>query len=118
MTRLLHCLVLLSLLADYRELVQLLRRSLPDVRIIMVSIKPSPSRWPKVGFMREANALIAQEVARDPRASFVDVFTPMLGADGLPRPGLYAADALHMAPAGYALWQARIAPVLDEVSRR
>ncbi len=75
-----------QVLADYRNLVRLLRRSLPNVRIVMVSIKPSPSRWALVGRMREANALLAQEVARDPRARFVDVFTPMLGADGLPRP--------------------------------
>lgn len=101
-----------QVLADYRNLVRLLRRSLPDVRIVMVSIKPSPSRWALVERMREANALLAQEVARDPRASFVDVFTPMLGADGLPRPELFVADALHMSPAGYALWQQRIAPAL------
>ena len=101
-----------QVLADYRNLVHLLRRSLPDVRIVMVSIKPSPSRWALVDRMREANALLAQEVARDPRARFVDVFTPMLGADGLPRPELYVADALHMTPAGYALWQQRIAPAL------
>ena len=101
-----------QVLADYRNLVRLLRRSLPHVRIVMVSIKPSPSRWALVDRMREANALLAQEVARDHRASFVDVFTPMLGADGLPRPELYVADALHMTPAGYALWQQRIAPAL------
>ena len=101
-----------QVLADYRNLVRLLRRSLPNVRIVMVSIKPSPSRWALVGRMREANTLLAQEVARDPRARFVDVFTPMLGADGLPRPELYGPDALHMTPAGYALWQERIAPVL------
>jgi lysophospholipase L1-like esterase len=101
-----------QVLADYRNLVRLLRRSLPEVRIVMVSIKPSPSRWALVERMREANELLAQEVARDPRATFVDVFTPMLGADGLPRPELYVADALHMSPAGYALWQERIAPAL------
>ena len=101
-----------QVLADYRNLVRLLRRSLPDVRIVLVSIKPSPSRWALVDRMREANALLAQEVARDPRASFVDVFTPMLGADGLPRPELYVADALHMSPAGYALWRERIGPAL------
>jgi len=101
-----------QVLADYRTLVGLLRRDLPKVRIVLVSIKPSPSRWALVDRMREANALLRHEVAREKRATFVDVFTPMLGSDGLPRLELYARDALHMTPAGYALWQQRIAPAL------
>ena len=39
-------------------------------------------------------------------------FTPMLGANGRPRPELYLADSLHMTPAGYALWRERLAPLV------
>jgi lysophospholipase L1-like esterase len=102
-----------QVLADYRQLVQLLRARLPRVHLVVVSIKPSPSRWALAGQMRAANALLAQEVARDRRSRYVDVFTPMLGADGRPRPELYGPDALHMTAAGYALWRQRIAPALD-----
>jgi lysophospholipase L1-like esterase len=42
----------------------------------------------------------------------VDVFTPMLGPDGKPRPELYVADGLHMTPAGYAIWKAAVTPAL------
>ena len=103
-----------QVLADYRAFAALLRASVPEVRIVVVSIKPSPARWLLAGAAREANALLAAEIARDPRARFVDVFTPMLGVDGLPRPELYTEDRLHMTPAGYAIWRAALAPVLAE----
>jgi lysophospholipase L1-like esterase len=99
-----------QLLADFEAFVRLVRASSPATRIVYVSIKPSPSRWDRVGAMREANALIASAIARDSLAAFADVFTPMLGADGRPRPELYLADSLHMTPAGYALWRERLAP--------
>jgi lysophospholipase L1-like esterase len=82
------------------------------VRIVFVSIKPSPSRWALAEPMRQANALIAQAIARDTLATYVDVFTPMLGPSGRPRPELFQADSLHMTPAGYTLWRARLAPLI------
>ena len=98
--------------ADYRAFVALVRRELPRARVVFVSIKPSPSRWALVDRVREANRLVREEASRDPLQGFVDVFTPMLGPDGRPRPELFVADSLHMTPAGYAVWRERIAPVV------
>jgi len=39
-----------------------------------------------------------------PNADYIDVFTPMLTADGMPRAELFRSDALHLNDAGYALW--------------
>ena len=99
--------------ADYLRLVSLVRRELPSTRIAYVAIKPSPSRWHLVDAYREANRLIAAEIARDPAQAYVDVFTPMIGANGRPRPELFMADSLHMTRAGYDLWRSRIAPALQ-----
>jgi lysophospholipase L1-like esterase len=62
--------------------------------------------------MKRANALIASQIARDSSATYVDVFTPMIGANGRPLPSLFVADSLHMTPAGYAIWRAKLAPVV------
>lgn len=97
---------------DYTTFVRVVRQALPAVRIVYVSIKPSPSRWTLAEPMRQANALIAQAIARDTLATYVDVFTPMLGPSGRPRPELFQADSLHMTSAGYALWRARLAPLI------
>ena len=98
--------------ADYRAFVGAVRAALPSTRIVFISLKPSPSRWRLVDQQREANRLVREIVARDTLQSFVDVFTPMLGTNGRPRPELYVADSLHMTPAGYVVWRAQVAPVL------
>ncbi len=99
---------------DYRAFVALLHRALPNTRIIYVAVKPSPSRWSKVGEMREANRLIREFARRDSLQLFIDVFTPMLGSNGRPRPDLFLADSLHMTPKGYELWRGLIAPVIGQ----
>jgi lysophospholipase L1-like esterase len=93
---------------DFRTFVRVVRQARPATRIAYVSIKPSPSRWALAEQARRANALIASEIARDSLAAFVDVFTPMLGTNGRPRPELFVADSLHMTPAGYVLWRERL----------
>lgn len=99
-----------QVLADYETFARLVHGALPSTRLVFVSIKPSPSRWELADRMREANALIARAIAGDSLATYVDVFTPMLGPSGRPRPELFRADSLHMTPAGYALWRERLAP--------
>ena len=101
-----------NVVADYRRFVSVVRQSLPAARIAFVSIKPSPSRWALVERMREANRLVRDAMARDSLAVFVDMFPPMLGADGRPRPEFFRADSLHMTPAGYALWRERLTPIV------
>ena len=94
------------------EIVALVRRELPSARIAFVSIKPSPSRWALVEQVRAANQLVRDEIARDPLSTYVDTFTPMLRADGRPRPELFGPDSLHMVRAGYVLWRETITPVI------
>lgn len=101
-----------DVVSDYRTFVSLVRRDLPSTRVVFVSIKPSPSRWAIVDQMREANRLVQQEVARDTLQGYVDVFTPMIGASGRPRPELFGPDSLHMTRAGYLLWRERFTPVV------
>lgn len=97
-------------LADFEALVRQLHAALPDVRIAFVSIKPSPSRWHLAPEMREANQLVRLFISTDPRLTYVDVFTPMLGADGRPRARLFLADQLHMNAQGYQLWRLALTP--------
>jgi lysophospholipase L1-like esterase len=97
-----------QVLADYQAFAREVHDSLPSTRIVYVSIKPSPSRWIMADSIRRANTLIAGAIAHDPRARFVDVFTPMLSANGHPRPELFRDDSLHMTARGYALWREKL----------
>jgi lysophospholipase L1-like esterase len=96
----------------FAELVQGVRRALPDTRIAYISIKPSPSRAALLPQIRATNALIRDYVATQSNAAYIDVFTPMLDTAGTPRRELFRDDALHLNPDGYRLWQALIAPYL------
>ena len=67
---------------EFKTFVTRVRRALPGVAIVYVSIKPSLARfamWPR---MREANHLIAEWARTQERVAFVDVATEMLDASG------------------------------------
>ena len=60
-------------------------------RIAFVSIKPSPKQWANAAKIKQANQLVREYCSDDMRLDFIDVWTPMLGADGKPKPELYVA---------------------------
>jgi len=100
------------LVQDVDALLALRRKHLPKSRLVFISLKPSPSRAGKLEEVRKANALIRQRLAGEKRAVFVDVFTPMLDADGKAREELFGPDRLHMNAKGYDLWTQVLTPYL------
>ncbi|HEX2605974.1 MAG TPA: GDSL-type esterase/lipase family protein [Flavisolibacter sp.] len=101
-----------TVVARFKKLFELVRAGLPDANISFVSIKPSPSRERFLSKVRQANTQIRAFLMKQRKATYIDVFTPMLGADGKARPELFLDDALHMKPAGYAIWKKAIQPYL------
>lgn len=99
---------------DYAAFVEAVHARYPDADIIWVPIKPSLSRWDMWPAMREANALVQTLSDAHPRLHYADLATPMLGADGKPRPELFIEDGLHLSPAGYTVWTTHLRPVLDQ----
>lgn len=90
---------------DFVAFVQRVHQSEPQARIGFVSIKPSPSRAALLPQVRAANALVRDYAASATGVDYLDVFTPMLDADGAPRAGLFLQDRLHMNREGYAIWK-------------
>lgn len=93
-----------QVLADFKWFVSRAHRQLPDTRILYLPIKPSLARWEKWPQMRDVNEFVRQLADDDERLTYVDTATPMLGADGRPRPELFIDDGLHLNEAGYRLW--------------
>jgi lysophospholipase L1-like esterase len=98
--------------ADFRMFVEKVRAKLPDVPIAFISIKPSPARRPLLDRARTANKLVEDYTRHGRGLTYIDVFTPMLGADGQPRSELFIEDKLHLNAQGYALWREIIRPHL------
>lgn len=101
-----------TVLADFKSFCGKIHAALPQTRIVFIAIKPSPSRWKIKDQVVRANALIAAECAKDKRHAFADIYTPMLNAQGEPRPELFVQDMLHLNEAGYSLWKPVVAPLL------
>lgn len=98
-----------DVLGSLQNFVHKVHAALPGTRISYISIKPSPERIALLPQVRQTNALIASFVQTVPGMRYIDIFNPMLGADGLPRLELFGADRLHLNDAGYRLWQSVIA---------
>ena len=96
----------------FKNLFQLIRSKLPDIPILLVSFKPSPSRWHMRDRMTKANELIRNFLKKNKNTVFVNVWEPMLGPDKKPIQELFVQDNLHMTAKGYAIWQKLIEPHL------
>jgi lysophospholipase L1-like esterase len=103
----------MQVLESFAQFANTVRAALPDTRIAYISVKPSPSREKLLPGVRETNDMIGAYLRRLPNSDYIDVFTPMLGVDGRPRPELFRADQLHLNDAGYRLWQTVIAARLE-----
>lgn len=97
----------------FKDFVAAVRKDLPGVRIVYLSIKPSPHRWAVWPKVQQANAAVKTYCAADPGLTFLDIATPLLGADGKPRSELYDPDQLHLNKDGYALLVQLMKPVLE-----
>ncbi|MEH6414531.1 SGNH/GDSL hydrolase family protein [Pseudomonas sp. CGJS7] len=100
---------------DFVAFVRRVQAGTPKVRIAFVSIKPSPLRAPILAQVREANSLIHDYIRGARGVEYLDVFTPMVGATGEPRPELFVEDRLHMNREGYAIWTRVVGAWLDKL---
>ena len=96
----------------FKQLFSIIRKEIPNEPIAYISIKPSPLRIKIQPKVVEANRLIKKFLKKHKRAVFVDVYNPMLNADGSIRSELFVEDKLHMNAKGYEIWQQLIQPYL------
>lgn len=101
-----------TILHRFQRLYSLIRNKLPKTVVTYVSIKPSPSREKFFPVMDKANWEIMEFLKHQKRASYVDIWHPMLDDYGRPRRALFGPDMLHMNKDGYAIWQKAIQPYL------
>lgn len=87
-------------------------KRLPDARIYVMSIKPSPTRWNLWAKSIATNKLLQAACAADKRLTFVSTVEAMMSADGKVREDLFKADRLHMNAKGYELWRDVLRPLL------
>ena len=102
-----------EVLANFRKLYGKLHAALPQTRLYVLGVVPSPGkRFEKIDDLKKTNELLAKECATQPWMKFIDTTSPLLGADGKPKEELFKPGDIHMLPAGYVVWKSVIAPVI------
>jgi lysophospholipase L1-like esterase len=96
----------------FKTLYQKVRKKLPFISIVYVSMKPSPSRQHLAEEIKYGNQLIKQYLTPRKQSKYVDVHKLMLGSDGEPMPDIFLEDNLHMNAKGYSIWQKALKPHL------
>ena len=92
-----------KILETTNQIVANLRQRLPDVAIVLISAKPSLSRWKLRGKYRRLNKRFAKYAEMEDKVAFVDVWHPMLNGRKV-RKDLFVSDGLHMNGTGYDIW--------------
>ena len=103
-----------QILADFETLITKHRTALPEAKLICLTIKYSPSRAKLRLDQEAANALLKARCSRDPHLAYVDLASTLLDDQGQPQPKFFKPDMLHLNPDGYAVWNAKLLPVLLE----
>lgn len=97
---------------DVITMTRLINIYFPNSKILLVSIKPSPSRTSSFTKYQAANVLMKTYADKFSHIEYVDTWTPMLKADGTPQTSYFGSDMLHMNATGYALWKTILEPYL------
>ena len=101
---------------DFATFVEGVRTTLPDTRIVFVSINPSVSRISQRDRVVDANHRVEEYVreqsAKGVKLNYIDSYSKLLSADGMPRPEILRKDGLHLNADGYVLWRSVLKPVL------
>lgn len=101
-----------TVLSRFKILYATIRSKLPDVPLVYISMKPSPSRAAFFEKAKKANGFIRQFLASEKNTRFIDIYPKMLDKNGNPRKELFLEDMLHMNKKGYKIWEDAVKPYL------
>ncbi|MDC6406528.1 MULTISPECIES: GDSL-type esterase/lipase family protein [Maribacter] len=80
-----------------------LRRQNPDMKIVLISAKPSISRWHLRRKYKRLNRKFLRLTKKDESLLFADVWYPMLNGKEVKK-DIFVSDGLHMNQKGYDIW--------------
>ena len=99
---------------DFQAYVAKIHASLPDTRIVYLSISPTVQRWNNEGKVLETNYLIQKWITANDaptnKLTYLGTHDQLLGADGKPQPRLLREDGLHLNVEGYKFYTSIVKP--------
>lgn len=102
-----------SILQTMKAIIGQTEEQLPEIEIVLISAKPSISRWDLKEEYMELNDLLSSYAEQKGNLGFADVWDIMLNDEGSPREDIFLEDDLHMNRKGYDLWEEVILGFMD-----
>ncbi|MEP2238558.1 MAG: SGNH/GDSL hydrolase family protein [Maribacter sp.] len=85
------------------EIIRRIKEKNPLTQVILISAKPSISRWKIRNKYKRLNKKMDRFAKNDPNLFYVDVWKPMLNKRKL-KTDIFIEDGLHMNQKGYDIW--------------
>lgn len=100
---------------DFTEFRTRLFAKVPEARLIVMAIRPSPARVSIREVEAAMNLRFKKAAEADKRIIYVaGSWERFLEDAGKPEPKLFIKDGLHMSDAGYAIWKELLTPLLEK----
>ncbi|MES2420906.1 MAG: GDSL-type esterase/lipase family protein [Pseudomonadota bacterium] len=103
-------------IVNLRAFLTLSRHRWADVPVVVVALKPSPTRWGNLPEQTLFNTAARSIAAQTPGVTFVNI-VPYFLVNRRPGP-FYVDDGIHLNPAGYSRMTHAIRPVLQTILQR
>jgi lysophospholipase L1-like esterase len=97
-----------QIIATADSLLEKIRQKMPQVPVYFISAKPSKARWHLQKEYMDFNSSLKSFVSKKKNVYFVDLWKPMIGANGIVLQDIFIEDGLHMNAKGYAIWKKEI----------
>jgi lysophospholipase L1-like esterase len=85
-----------------------IKKEIPNVQIVIISVKPSVLRWGLKDEYIKLNDMYRKFTLENKNIKFVDVWTPLLNKEGSPKKEIFISDSLHINKLGYDIWAREI----------
>ena len=100
------------ILENILKIIQKIQEKDATTEIVLISVKPSISRWKLRGKYKRLNRKFKALAKTNATISFIDVWNPMLKGRKLDK-DLFISDGLHMNYRGYDIWYSAIKPFMQ-----
>ncbi len=102
----------LKIVKKAENILSTLQQRNPKMEIVLISAKPSISRWKYRGRYRRLNRKLNKLASKTEGIDFVDVWYPMLDKRKV-KQDIFIEDGLHMNDKGYDIWYDVIKNYMD-----
>lgn len=92
-----------SIIRTTERLIDGIKKNNPNTQIVLISAKPSISRWNLKRKYKRLNRKFARLAQKDQLLDFADVWKPMLDGRKV-KQDIFIEDGLHMNAKGYEIW--------------